>query len=445
MKIGLHKTDITPRVGVELQGYGPFLNRHSNGVYDPLFARAMAVEVKGERAVLVSCDLIGVTRDVCDVAEHMVHQKTGIPVSHILIHAIHSHSSPSTRAYSGWGTPDPPYLEILPRRIADACLAAVANLQPATLAHAEVPCTGIAINREYDAFSGPSIDAVLQDGWQPAKPEVTDTTCHVFRIMARGKVTGFLSYYGCHPVIGGPESFKIHGDYAGVATNRLEQRYPGSIGLFLQGAQGDINTAVVCAKEPEALRALDALADRYARAVDAGLQTAQPLTVDRLIAKRQSVLFSRKAWGRKKLQTLLAEQETVLHAPDASDGNGSLRLAMVRALALRRLLAQLKAGQSLEPSTTVQGLRLGPVSFLGAPFEIFRAIKNDVVAAATSPLPLVMGFTGDSLGYAVDKTKAAQGGYAADLVPLICGALPFANIHEELVDALLKLERALNR
>jgi len=37
-----------------------------------------------------------------------------------------------------------------------------------------------------------------------------------------------------------------------------------------------------------------------------------------------------------------------------------------------------------------------------------------------------------------------QGGYAADLVPLICGSLPFVNVHEELVKALLDFDAALH-
>jgi hypothetical protein len=116
---------------------------------------------------------------------------------------------------------------------------------------------------------------------------------------------------------------------------------------------------------------------------------------------------------------------------------------MVRAIALRQLLSALEAGRSLEPDTELHGLRLGPVALLGAPFEIFRAIAVEASERASSPLPLVMGFTNDSLGYAVDRTAAARGGYAADLVPLICGALPFADIHPELVEALVTLDAAL--
>ena len=60
MSIGFGKSDITPRVGVELCGFGPYRGRHSTVIRDHLWARAMAVEGDGKRAILVSCDLVGV-------------------------------------------------------------------------------------------------------------------------------------------------------------------------------------------------------------------------------------------------------------------------------------------------------------------------------------------------------------------------------------------------
>ena len=64
LKIGFGRADITPRVGVELCGFGPFLQRRSVAVRDRLWARAAAFEAGGRRAVLVSCDLIGVTEAI---------------------------------------------------------------------------------------------------------------------------------------------------------------------------------------------------------------------------------------------------------------------------------------------------------------------------------------------------------------------------------------------
>ena len=42
MRFGFGKSDITPRVGVELCGFGAYCCRHSVGTRDRLWARAMA-------------------------------------------------------------------------------------------------------------------------------------------------------------------------------------------------------------------------------------------------------------------------------------------------------------------------------------------------------------------------------------------------------------------
>ena len=443
MKVGLAKADITPRIGVELQGYGPYLCRHSDGVRDRLYARAIAFDAGGERAVLVSCDLAGVPEYLVQRVREIVRAQTGVLESSIMVHAIHTHSGPAVRIYTGWGTVDPPYVEILPYRIADACCRALAGLQEATLLHAEVPCRGVAINRETDAFRVEKIEDALEDDWQPDKPEETDTTCHVVKVEAGDRMIGFVSYYGCHPVIGGANTRKIHGDWAGVATNLVQRLHPGSVGLFLQGAQGDVNSCVVCHEEAEALRALDVIAARYARSIMDGLAQATPVEANVLRSVRHATRFSRKPWGRERLQSLLSEREDVLHAREANDADQRLRQAMVCAQALRGMLQRLYAGEDLSPEIELQGLRIGPIVLLGSPFETFRAIKNEVVAAARSPIPLVMSFVNGSVGYAVDRQAAEKGGYAVDLAPFIHGQLPFAAIHDELVQALLTLDREL--
>ncbi len=119
-------------------------------------------------------------------------------------------------------------------------------------------------------------------------------------------------------------------------------------------------------------------------------------------------------------------------------------MAMVYAQALRKLIALRKAGADLAPTTELMGIRLGDLALLAAPFEIFQAIKRDVVAGAATRVPLVMGISNDLLGYAPDRTAAARGGYAADTVPMILGQLPFLRIHDELAKALIGLDTDLN-
>lgn len=447
MKAGFGRSDITPRVGVELCGFGPFRNRASVGVRDRLWARALAAESDGVRIVLVSCDLIGVSAAVTGRVRALVAERTGIPPEAVMVHGTHTHSGPATAEYIGWGEPDPPYLETLPQRIVRACEQAVERLEPVTVRYAETACEGLALNREYDR-DAPPLDEVLREDWRPARPDLTDTTCHVFTFHAGSAFRGFLSSFGCHPVVCCAENRWIHGDWCGVATNLLERENPGSIGLFLQGAQGDINSCVVHKPERDSLLALDVVAARYANAVRRGFRNAQPAAIDRLAFASRSQPFTRKPWDRATLLDLKARCEAVVHARDATDSAPStwkdddVRLRTVHLLGLRRMIEKLDRGETLSPPVELQGLRLGPFRLLGTPFEVFRAIKNDVLAARP-PTVLVLGLTNGSVGYAPDRTAAARGGYAADTVPLICASVPFANVHDELAAALIALDAAL--
>lgn len=446
MQAGFFEIDLTPRVGVGLCGFGPFLNRYSIGVRDELKARAAAFQVGDDKAVIVSCDLIGVSAEIANQIKKIVASRSGLSPATIMIHCTHTHSGPNTGSYIGWGDEDPPYLEMLPGRIAKACLGALDNLEPVEMHHAEVPCEGIGLNREYD-IDAPPLEEVLAENWRPAKPELTDTTCQVLKFVAEntGKMTGFMTYFGCHPVVCCQQTRYIHGDYCGVALNNLEHENPNSVGLFLQGAQGDVNSCCVHKPEEESLQALDIIAERFARSVRLGLENAEKIPSQILKCKSIMQKFSSKEVSLEQLKAMLKEREDVVCADGADDKDTAVRIAMVGILSLRRLIRQIEAGKDLTPIAELQGIRLGQVEFLAAPFEIMQAIKNDVKAQAKSEIPLVMGITNGALGYAPDKTIAARGGYAVDIVPIITGMLPFANIHEELVDAFLKMDRILNR
>ena len=142
---------------------------------------------------------------------------------------------------------------------------------------------------------------------------------------------------------------------------------------------------------------------------------------------------------------MLAEKEAIVYADGASDENPEVRMAVVTVLALRSIISRIEKGEEfLTQTAEIQGIRLGPVEFLGAPLEIMQAIKNEVVAAAKAPVTLVMGITNGSMGYAPDKTAAARGGYAADIVPMIVGRMPFRDIHSELAQAFLEMDRVLS-
>jgi len=442
MQFGFAKNDITPRLGVELCGFGPFINRHGLAVRDRLWARAMAVRQGDVTLVVISNDLVGVTPEITTRVRQFVREEVGLPDAAIMVHCTHTHSGPATIRVTGWGAVDMPYCETLPRRIARAAVDAVKNLREATIRYAVAPCEGISLNREYDR-DAPPLEEVLRDDWRPAKPELTDTTTHVFTVEADGVLIGFLSYFGCHPVTCCQETHSIHGDFCGVATNLLEREHPGAVGLFLQGALGDQNTCVVHKPETESMLALDVIAGRYAGRVREGMRRAQALAVDGLACHSASFTPGRIMLTIEQIQAYIAEYEAVLHAPGVTDADPDVRMAAVTLLAMRRILRQVQSGEATEQTTELQAFRIGPLALLATPFEIFRRIKEDIVSRAQSPIPLVLGITNDEFGYAPDHDTAARGGYAAQQVPLMLGSLPFRNIHDELMEEMLELEQAV--
>ena len=129
MRIGMGRSDLTPRVGVELVGFGAYINRHSIGVRDRLWARAMALQLDGAPVVIVSCDLCVLYRETTEQVGALVEEATGVPAGRVAVHCTHTHSGPSTGGpLTGWGEADPPYVELLPARIAAAAIGAVENI-----------------------------------------------------------------------------------------------------------------------------------------------------------------------------------------------------------------------------------------------------------------------------------------------------------------------------
>lgn len=444
MKAGFGRVDITPRAGVELAGFGPYLNRHSIGVRDRLWARAAAFRAGGSTAVIVSCDLLGVEKVIVERVRRIVQGEGGLPGSALMVCATHTHSGPATRGYTGWGQPDAPYLEILPGRIARACLEALGRLAVVETGYARVPCPGIGVNRVYDERPH-SIDEALDESWRPARPELTDTDCEVVTFRSGGVLRGFLSCFGCHPVVCCAENRYIHGDFAGVATNVLERENPGSTGLFLQGASGDVNSCVVHEPEKESLAALEVIAGRFAASVREGFRLARPLEVDGVASVSRQFVPSRRPMSLERMREELAGYERVFADEGASDDDRRLRMAVVCAHALRGMIEKINSGREaqLSPAVELQAVGLGPLAFFGAPFEVFQAIRNELLERSASRLPVLVSHANGSFGYAVSRDRAGSGDYADARVPFIKQSLPFAAIHEELVANFLDMERDL--
>ena len=451
MKAGFASADITPRLGVQLAGYGPYRNRTARKILAPLAARAMAVTDGKRRAILVNLELCGTPRPLAIRIRDAVAERIGCRPAEVLVTSTHTHSGPSTGGMLGWGEADAIYVETLPARIAGAAAQAWAARKTIAWRYAEVPCEGIAINRETDrgGWMFDPIGVRLAPQWRPARPQDTDPTLRVLAAFAGKKLVGLLHHFGCHAVIGSEQTFDVHGDFVGLASRRIERAFPGATAIFLPGAMGDINPPVCHRGERETHRALRELTGKYAAVIRRGLKAARPMAARGVRIVQRDVTFSRKPWTRASVQRRIARLERIFAAPGVTDittvGERPLQtngLNMVRLEGLRVVLAHFQGGRGPNPPVTVHGLRIGPVALLGAGLEIFHSLQAPVVQGSPHAHTWVVSLAG-GIGYAPDARACAKKGYTDDLVPAILGERPYAKIYAEVPRELVKLARDL--
>jgi len=137
---GAAQVDITPPPGTPMAGY--YALRGAEGTHDPLRAKALVFEKDGTRADLVALDLIGTTPGTVADARKLIAEQTGIPGSHVMISATHSHTGPvlsdgrpRNEAFGGSNKLAVEFMKGLPAKIADAVKQADARREPARLLH----------------------------------------------------------------------------------------------------------------------------------------------------------------------------------------------------------------------------------------------------------------------------------------------------------------------
>jgi hypothetical protein len=216
--------------------------RPSDGVLQDLWAKALAVrDGEGHRVVIVSTDLIGLSRVISTDVVARVGERFGLDSSQILLNSSHTHCGPlvwqNLPVLLDLDAEDERAVETYGRGLADKLVglvgAALDDLAPARLAvgHGAV---GFAVNRRVRTPEGYRI------GVNPDGP--VDHDVPVLKVTAPdGSVRAVLFGYACHNTTLRGDVYQINGDYAGQAQETLERDHPGVTALFLMLCGGDQN------------------------------------------------------------------------------------------------------------------------------------------------------------------------------------------------------------
>src|SRR5438309_746335 len=99
-KAGVASALITPDGPIWMAGYAA-RNKPSEGKVQDLHAKALALEdAAGGRLVIVTMDLIGMTRTIRDAVEKQAAEKYQLPRAALLLNASHTHCGPVVRSGS---------------------------------------------------------------------------------------------------------------------------------------------------------------------------------------------------------------------------------------------------------------------------------------------------------------------------------------------------------
>lgn len=395
-KAGIATRIITPDGSQWLSGYGS--KRPAAGTRHDLWVKALALEdAAGNRAVLVTSDLVGLSGAMCEALAAACWKRFRLSRAQLLLTYSHNHCAPVTTDVlpdyyplepDDWLVVDA-YTRQLEARVLETIAEALARLAPAVLSAGE-GTAHFAVNRRNNREA--EVPALREQGTPLRGP--VDHSVPVLVVRSReGALRAVVFGYACHPTT----LSDLHwcGDYPGYAQLAVEQAHPGVTALFWTGCGGDQN--------PLPRRSVT-LCEQYGRELAEGAAQAlagemRPLTPELRTAFETVTLAFDRHPSREELEK------------DAASPNG------VRARWASRMLPLLQSGHRFADGCPygVQALRLGDQLWLalGGEAVVDYALRFKQEYGART---WITGYAHEMVGYVPSRRVWREGGYEAEFV-----------------------------
>jgi neutral ceramidase len=265
-RAGAHAQNINPKK-YPVSVNGGMADRQAKGAIDPLHARCLVLDDGKTRLALCVIDACMVPREITDEAKRLVQKAIGIPASHVLISATHTHTAP-TLAGVFQSEPNEEYVKQLPGLIAQGIQRANDNLEPARIGWGVANNAKQVFNRRWhrqlalvprDPFGRTTDKVQMNPGYKapglvkPAGP--IDPVVSVLAVRSvKGRPIALRANYSLH-YVGGVGA--LSADYFGVFAERIKQLLkedgasPAFVGILSNGTSGDINNVNFGKAAPE--------------------------------------------------------------------------------------------------------------------------------------------------------------------------------------------------
>ncbi len=397
LRAGAAKTDITPDYPVWLDGNPR--DHKSEGVHDPILARALAIESREGSFALLSLDLCCLHDDVADAARRRIAERTGIPYERQVIACGHVHSGPTT--YGFLCPREEKYIEWLLPQLAEVTQQALDAAAPAR--------AGSGVGEEFTISEYRRF--YLKDGriamnWDSFTAEeligpagVMDPEVGVVRIDALdGKPIAILYNHAGHPNTPPGTWFQISADYPGVASAAIEREF-GGVAVFTNGAQGSVDIPAFRERDWEGMERKGTWLARVVQDV-----ARRIVPSDETFAVRRS-RFS--VGVRKITPDYLAWAREMLSRPSPPH---TIRDGVDDTIYARMCMDLVAMGRS-SFDVEMTGFRMGGAAFVSFPGELFTEIGRRIKALHPEKRTFIVDLANGYLGYVPTSRAVREGGY----------------------------------
>ena len=418
-QVGFARVDVTPPLGIAVSGY--FVFRRAEKILDPLQINGLTLSDGETKLALLAVDNLGIDQTRLQPMIEAVCAATGLPAEAVYIHATHTHTAGAISPILE-GEESPEYEQFVKQKLAEAAVAALADLKPAKMGWGVGQAPRVAFVRRFRMKDGS-----VQTNPGTNNPDIVapigqvDERVNILRFDREGGSTIVLMNFGNHPdTVGG---CNISADWPGFAREAVEQALPGTNAILLNGAQGDvnhINVHPVGGEMNDLTRDFDDVDRGYGHAryigrvlAGAVLQTYDKVSwVDApsLRCGKKTVRVPSNMPEEKDLPP--ARQYAALHKAGREEEipYTGMMLTTVVAEALRML--ELEHGpESFE--IPLSALAIGNVAFIGIAGEPFNGIGRALKEAEGWDLVLPTSCTNGYEGYFPMQEAYDEGGYEA--------------------------------
>lgn len=396
---GVSKIDITPQMSAFLDG-NPRIKK-SQGIHDPLYAKALFLDNGESQALFVTLDLIGLYNSCVNEIRELVAKKVDIGVENILISSSHTHSGPSTLGL--FSPPEKEWLNNLPFRIVEAVSQAVSESKQVTI--------GVGTGEEKTIGHQRRLwhrDGYIIMNWEdfsqeeiicPAGPD--DFQVGVIEFKDNNNLPyAILINHTCHPNVLAGDNYFITADYPGYAMNFIEKE-TGAVVLFTNGALGNID---IDPGEMRGFRGMVQKGETLAGIILKILKDIKTETVERLSMKQS--LFS--------IPCREIDPGELGKAKEKIKGFKREKIALVDGATEEIFadeLVRLSEMKEKEIKTELQSIVIDNVALLALPGEPFVEIGLAIKERSKFKYTFVIGVANGYVGYIPTEIAFKEGGY----------------------------------